>query len=256
MTITREERSPSQMLLAALGLEAWPSLLEELEALGPKAIACFKTDTGYELVSAPSGANKKWQARTSGKPCGQRGLGSFTSAEAAAIEVFRWIVGIKPTPPTPGRIKSRSKRGEGKRQLDRCNHGRGAPFFTPSGRAHLSQLGPTLTGGPDLRGHDDGVMMEMSRIGRRREGRVFSRTGRARRSGRWSRRASPSSSSGPAPPPRSTSRAGRPRRSSRRWCATPPSCSACPGRRARLCRAGDRRADARRADAYSAERGT
>ena len=150
MTITREERS--QMLLAALGLEAWPSLLEELEALGPmKAIACFKTDTGYELVSAPSGANKKWQARTSGKPCGQRGLGSFTSAEAAAIEVFRWIVGIKPTPPTPGRIKSRSKRGEGKRQLDRCNHGRGAPFFTPSGRAHLSQLGPTLTGGPDLR---------------------------------------------------------------------------------------------------------
>ena len=117
------------MLLAALGLEAWPSLLEELEALGPKAIACFKTDTGYELVSAPSGANKKWQARTSGKPCGQRGLGSFTSAEAAAIEVFRWIVGIKPTPPTPGRLKSRSKRGEGKRQLDRCNHGRGALFY-------------------------------------------------------------------------------------------------------------------------------
>ena len=117
------------MLLVALGLAAWPSLLEELEALAPAAIACFKTEKGYELVSPPSGKSKKHQARTSGKLCGQRGLGSFSTAVAAATAVFKWIVGIIPTPPTPGRMKDRAKRGDGPLKKDRCNHGHGAIFF-------------------------------------------------------------------------------------------------------------------------------
>ena len=105
---------------------SFEEVLINYEALTEQAVACLKNDTGYQLVSPPRGANKKFQARTSGRPSGQRHLGSFSSAEEAAKEVYLWIIGIVDTPPTPGRLKDRRKRNEGKRQRDRCSYGTGA----------------------------------------------------------------------------------------------------------------------------------
>ena len=51
-----------------------------------QALACQKTDTGYKLVSPPKGSNKKYQARTSGKPIGQRDLGQFEAEVEAALQ--------------------------------------------------------------------------------------------------------------------------------------------------------------------------
>jgi hypothetical protein len=127
MTVTLEQRR--RELLRSLGLTELPTY-GDAEALMQQALVCFRIDKGYPLVSPPKGSNKKWQARTSGKPCGQRSLGQFASEEEAATQVIYWIFGVVPTPPTPNK---RNARGEGKRKpqkLDRCNHGKGALFFS------------------------------------------------------------------------------------------------------------------------------
>ena len=149
MTVTREQRTAA--LLEKRCMAEWPAAVSN--ALMLRAIECLQTEKGYSMVSAPSGARKTWQARTSGKPCGQRDLGAkFTSAEAAAEQVVLWIVGIVPTPPTPP--KERMARNTGKAKVDRCNHGKGAlPFFPPT--LLLTRIPMLLfTGGPDLRTSD------------------------------------------------------------------------------------------------------
>ena len=58
-----------------------------------QALEYLKSDKGgYQLVSPPQGLRKKWQARTSGKACGQRSLGCFSSEEDAAKQVVLWIL--------------------------------------------------------------------------------------------------------------------------------------------------------------------
>ena len=138
MAVTLEERK--RQLLKGLGLSEWPLLLEDLEALTEQALQCLKTESGYQLVSPPKGKHKKWQARTSGAGIGQRSLGSFSSAEEAAKQVFYWMVGITPTPPTPSRMKERNPRNSGKRKLDRCNHSKGVPSQPLSSHSFLTVL--------------------------------------------------------------------------------------------------------------------
>ena len=148
MTMTLEARR--RQLLGKLG-RSLADVLRNYEALTAEAVACLKTEKGYELVSPPKGSNKKYQARTSGKPCSQRQLGKgFDTAEQAAREVFLWIIGIIDTPPTPSRVKDRNARGQGVRKKDRCSHGQGALSF-PSPLNPLSQCYPSFAGGPDLR---------------------------------------------------------------------------------------------------------
>ena len=98
MTMTLEARR--RQLLSKMG-RSLEEVLRSYEALTAEAVACLKTEKGYELVSPPKGLNKKYQARTSGKPCGQRQLGGFDTAEEAAKEVFLWIMGLIDTPPPP-----------------------------------------------------------------------------------------------------------------------------------------------------------
>ena len=124
MTLTLEERRAK--ILARLGLSAWPTLLEEAEALVEQIVPLLKNEKGYDLVAPPVPPQKKWQARTSGKPCGQRSLGSFPSAEEAASCVAMWIIGLVPTPLTPSKERRKRNSGEPKPKKDRCNHGKGA----------------------------------------------------------------------------------------------------------------------------------
>ena len=103
MAVTLAERRAA--LLRKLGRS-----LEEVrlnfEALTPQAVACLKTEKGYELVSAPKGLNKLFYARTSGKECGQRQLGNKASRQQSwqrgryskrsclrnqQIEISRWL---------------------------------------------------------------------------------------------------------------------------------------------------------------------
>ena len=126
MTMTLEARR--RQLLSKMG-RSLEEVLRSYEALTAEAVACLKTEKGYELVSPPKGLNKKYQARTSGKPCGQRQLGGFDTAEEAAKEVFLWIMGLIDTPPTPSRVKDRNARGQGVRKKSRCNHGEGSLSF-------------------------------------------------------------------------------------------------------------------------------
>ena len=146
MTKTLEERR--EEMLEKLGRTEWPTLLEEVEALVEQVVVHLKTEKGYLHVTPSQSKNKPWQARTSGKQCGQRSLGCFGTPEAAARAVAKWILGIVPTPPTPD--KDRSKRNEGPRKKDRCNHGKG-PGPPPIPPTLFSQSYPSLAGGPDLR---------------------------------------------------------------------------------------------------------
>ena len=187
------------------------------EALTPQAVACLKTEKGYELVSPPKGLNKLFYARTSGKECGQRQLGKgFETAELAAREVFLWIIGIIDTPPTPSRVKDRNARGQGVRKKDRRNHGKGA-CFAPS------PLTP--------RSHSAIPPSQVARTC------ASASTGRRRRSERstrplalgplWRRVSRDRARCSPPPGRRSTSLRRRSMQSS---------CSCCPGLPARLCK--------------------
>ena len=141
MVVTLEQRR--RELLRDLGV-TWEQIQQvDAATFMEKALACIKTDTGYQLVLPPSGGRKKWQARTSGKDIGQRQLASCDSAEEAGRVVINWILGITPTPPTPP--KDRMPRGKGIRKLDRCNRDKGVrtAFYFPSDPSpDVSQCSP------------------------------------------------------------------------------------------------------------------
>ena len=137
MTLTLEERRAK--ILARLGLSAWPTLLEEAQALVEKIVPLLKNEKGYDLVSPPKPPHhKKWHARTSGAPCGQRSLGSFSSAEEAASRVAMWIIGLVPTPLTPSKERRKRGSGEPKPKKDRCSHGKGAHLKSLSLLSHTA----------------------------------------------------------------------------------------------------------------------
>ena len=56
MTVTLEQRRKE--LLRSMGLTELPTH-GDVEALMEQALACFKTETGYPMVSPPRGSNKK-----------------------------------------------------------------------------------------------------------------------------------------------------------------------------------------------------
>ena len=93
-----------------------------------------------------------WQAKPYIRPKVQRNLGSFSTPEAAAKEVVRWMFGGRPTPPTPS--KDRNKRNEGRRVRDRSNKGKGARLTHRLRRLPFSQSSALGAGGADLRTSD------------------------------------------------------------------------------------------------------
>ena len=75
------------------------------------------TKSGFQDVFPSASKINPWQAKPYVRPHVQRSLGLFATPEEAAIQVLLWIIGRRPTPPSPD--GSRNKRGEGKKKRDR-----------------------------------------------------------------------------------------------------------------------------------------
>ena len=137
---TREDHEKD--LLQALGITSWEEVDDTDFYLSERMMEAMKTEKGgYKLVShKPRCTKNPWQARTSGKGCGQRDLGCFPTEKEAVQAAFNWIVGLTPTPPTPSRLKpGRAKRGEAELRpikKNRCNYGQGELAKTPSIASH------------------------------------------------------------------------------------------------------------------------
>jgi len=94
-----------------------PQSEEEFSLLLIEAVQLLKTNnsSGYSHVFPVKG-QKPLQAKPYIRPKVQRSLGSFHTAEEAAMAVVSHALGILPTPPTP---LARNHRGEGRRPRDR-----------------------------------------------------------------------------------------------------------------------------------------
>jgi hypothetical protein len=150
--------SPEE-LLAKLGVKDVKDVLLDCEVFEERALEALKTDNlaGYHHVRPVKNSKlNPFQAMAYVGPKDQRGLGSFPTAREAAGAVLRFMIGLTPSPPTPGK-KDRNKRGAGARKRDRCNHGQGLCICHASRHLHfppLTRLSPFpswLAGGLDLR---------------------------------------------------------------------------------------------------------
>ena len=150
--------SPEE-LLTKLGVKDVDGLLLDCEAFEERALEALKTGNlaGYYHVRPVKNSKlNPFQAMAYVGPKDQRGLGSFLTAREAACAVLHCMLGLTPSPPTPGK-KDRNKRGAGARKRDRCNHGQGLCICHASRHLHfppLTRLSPFpswLAGGLDLR---------------------------------------------------------------------------------------------------------
>ena len=94
-----------------------PTTEAECSSILRQAVVLLKTNnsSGYSHVFPVKG-QKPLQAKPYIRPKVQRSLGSFHTAEEAAMAVVSHALGILPTPPTP---PARNRRGEGRRPRDR-----------------------------------------------------------------------------------------------------------------------------------------
>ena len=93
MTVTLEERQ--QWLLGKLGVAVLPTLLEDVEALVSQAVACLKTDSGFQLVSPPKGASKNIRRGPAAQSASSAALARSMEPTVRAVEPRRQLA----TPP-------------------------------------------------------------------------------------------------------------------------------------------------------------
>ena len=100
-----------------------PTTEAEAAAVLSQGISLLRSSSksGFQYVLPTASPALPWQAKPYIRPGVQRDLGSFPTKEGAAEAVLLWLIGVKPTPPTPPR--GRNKRGEGKRPRDRRKPG-------------------------------------------------------------------------------------------------------------------------------------
>jgi|EP00900_Chrysochromulina_parva_P017935 hypothetical protein len=103
---------------AVIPPDFWPETEEDCKLILSEAIVLLKTNnkSGYQHVYPVKSGSKPWQAKPYIRPKVQRSLGSFYTAEEAAVAVVHWSLGMLPTPPSP---PGRNRRGEGPRPRDR-----------------------------------------------------------------------------------------------------------------------------------------
>ena len=100
---------------AVIPPDFWPETEEDCKLILSEAIVLLKTNnkSGYQHVYPVKSGSKPWQAKPYIRPKVQRSLGSFYTAEEAAVAVVHWSLGMLPTPPSP---PGRNRRGEGPRR--------------------------------------------------------------------------------------------------------------------------------------------
>ena len=88
---------------AVIPPDFWPETEEDCKLILSEAIVLLKTNnkSGYQHVYPVKSGSKPWQAKPYIRPKVQRSLGSFYTAEEAAVAVVHWSLGMLPTPPSP-----------------------------------------------------------------------------------------------------------------------------------------------------------
>ena len=133
--------------LAKLGVKDVDDVLLDFEVFEERALEALKTDNlaGYHHVRPVKNSNlNPFQAMAYVGPKDQRGLGSFPTAREAAYAVLRFMLGLTPSPPTPGK-KGHNKCGAGPRKRFITNCIRCGGHICRDPPAHYSRVENSFT---------------------------------------------------------------------------------------------------------------